>query len=64
MSAAISVGTMIRQIEGLHDTGDVTEWENGFIESVVTKTQSGNDTRGLSEKQIETVERIWRKHFA
>lgn len=61
---SVSVGAMIAQIEGLHDTADVTEWENGFIESVVTKTQSGKDTRGLSEKQIETVERIWRKHFA
>jgi hypothetical protein len=64
MSAPVSIGTMIRQIEGLHDTGDVTEWENGFIESVVTKTGSGADTRALTEKQIETVERIWRKHFA
>lgn len=59
-----SIGAMVKQIEGLHDTADVTEWENGFIETVVTKTQSGADTRGLSEKQIEAVERIWRKHFA
>jgi hypothetical protein len=64
MSAAISVGTMIRQIEGLHDTGDVTEWENGFIESVVFKTACGSNTRSLTERQVETVERIWEKHFA
>jgi hypothetical protein len=64
VSQTVSLGTKVKQISALIDTKDVNEWENGFIESVVTKTQSGNDTRGLSEKQIETVERIWRKHFA
>jgi len=55
---------MIAQIEGLHDTKDVTEWENGFIESVVLKTNSGKVTCGLSDAQIATVEHLWRKHFA
>jgi hypothetical protein len=62
--ATVSIGAMVKQIEGLHDTPDVSEWENGFIASVVTKTRSGADTQSLTEKQVETVERIWRKHFA
>lgn len=55
---------MVKQIEGLHDTADVTPWENGFIESIVTKTRQGAHTTSLTEKQIEAVERIWKKHFA
>ena len=64
MSATVSIGTMVQQIIGLHDTADVTPWENGFIESIFEKTRDGQVTTGLSEKQVEAVERIWRKHFA
>jgi hypothetical protein len=60
----VSLGTMVKQISALIDTKDVNEWENGFIESVAFKTAFGSKTTGLTEKQVETVERIWRKHFA
>lgn len=61
---AVSLGTMVKQLSALIDTKDVTEWENGFIESVVFKTAFGSNTRSLTEKQIETIERLWEKHFA
>lgn len=60
----VSIGTKIKQIEGLHDTPDLTTWENDFVESIVTRTNHGERTDGLSEKQIDNVERIWGKHFA
>lgn len=60
----VSIGAKVQQIEGLHDTSDVSAWENEFIASVVTKTQNGKDTRALTDKQIEVIERIWSKHFA
>lgn len=59
-----SLGTMIKRIEGLCGTKDVTDWETSFIASVVEKTLSGSRTTGLSEKQIEIIERIHNKHFA
>lgn len=58
-----SVGAMIRQLDGLADTADVTPWENEFIESVVEKTDCGKVTVTLTEKQVSAVEKIYRKHF-
>ncbi|OQA34015.1 MAG: hypothetical protein BWY57_00812 [Betaproteobacteria bacterium ADurb.Bin341] len=60
----ISIGSMIRQISGLSGTKDVTEWESGFIANIVDKTFDGRDTTMLTGKQVETVERIYSKHFA
>lgn len=59
-----SLGTMIKRIEGLCGTRDVSDWETSFIASVVEKTLSGQRTTGLSAKQIEIIERIHNKHFA
>lgn len=58
-----SIGAMIAQIEGLADA-DVTPWEREFIANVSHFTNSGKDTLGVSEKQAEIIERIYRKHFA
>lgn len=60
---SVSLGTMVKQIDGL-TSSDVSEWEAQFIENIVARTKCGDDTRGLSEKQAETVLNIWRKHFA
>lgn len=59
-----SIGQMIRQIAGLADTTDVSDWENRFIHDIVERTNEGNRTTGLSPKQVECVERLYRKHFA
>ena len=59
-----SIGTMIKRIAGLHGTKDVSDWESRFIGSIKEKTDYGSETTGLSEKQIEIVERIHNKHFA
>ncbi len=58
-----SLNTMVKRVSGLLD-GDVSEWERRFIASVVRQTQDGDDTRSLTEKQIESLERIFDKHFA
>lgn len=58
-----SIGVMIKRISGLSGTKDVTEWEDGFIESIVSKTNNGQDTTRLTEKQVEVIERIHGKHF-
>lgn len=58
-----SLGAMVRQLEGLHETGDVTPWESEFIGSVVLRTNNGSLTQRLTEKQVEVIERIYKKHF-
>ena len=72
MPRTVSVGTMIEQIDGLRGSTDMlrkepdlTEWEEGFVTSVVAKYKAtGKDSTTLSDKQVAIVERIWRKHFA
>jgi hypothetical protein len=64
MTQTVSLGTKVKQIAGMHDTGDLTDWENEFVASVAERTRDGQDTTRLTEKQVETVERIWGKHFA
>lgn len=60
----VSVGVMVKQLSGLLDTDDLSDWENEFVGSVVDRTQEGEVTGTLSDRQVTTVERIWRKHFA
>lgn len=60
-----SLGTMIEQLDGMRDTSDLTEWENDFVTSILERyLYAKKDTRNLSAKQVEIVERIWSKHFA
>lgn len=58
-----SIGTMIKRIAGLHGTNEVSDWESRFIGSVCHKTEHGKETIGLSDKQVEIIERIHNKHF-
>lgn len=65
MTRTVSIGTMIEQLDGLRDTDDLSEWEQGFVTNIIERyLTSGKDTRWMSNKQVDIVERIWRKHFA
>ena len=64
MSRTVSLGAMIQQLHGLCGTGDVSAWEDDFIKSVYVWSREGTDTRGVTERQIPIIERIYRKHFA
>lgn len=65
MTRTVSIGTMIEQLDGLRDTDDLSEWEQGFVTNIIERyLTSGKDTRWMSSKQVDIVERIWRKHFA
>jgi len=65
MTRLVSIGTKVEQIDGLRGASDLPAWEQDFVTSVVERYQeSGRDTRDLSAKQVEIIERIWDKHFA
>lgn len=65
MTRTVSIGTMIDQLDGLRDTRDLNEWEQGFVTNVLERYLVANkDSRCLSAKQVECVEKIWKKHFA
>jgi len=59
-----SIATQIEQIDALRGTNDVTPWEDEFITSIVERVAKTKDTRTLSARQVEIIERIWEKHFA
>ncbi len=43
---------------------DVGDWENDFLQSIMRSTREGDNTTVLTEKQIDVVERIFKKHFS
>lgn len=65
MPRLVSLGTKIEQLDGLRDTKDLSEWENGFVTSILERyLVAGRDTRMLSSRQVDVIERIWGKHFS
>lgn len=60
----VSIGTMIKQLSAIYNTDDLSDWENDFVGSVTEKTVDGSITGTLSDKQVTTIERIWKRHFA
>ena len=63
MSAMTSTTTMIRRLEGMLGTKDLSEWEQGFVETLVERLEAGQVTQ-LTERQVEILERLHGKHFA
>jgi hypothetical protein len=59
----VSTATMIEHLSGLLDTKDLNEWETGFVRNLHERAQSGQVT-SLTEKQVETLDRLYKKHFA
>ena len=58
-----SIGAIVRQLEGLLDTRDLTAWENNFVRNLVERTDQGQNTGQLSIKQIARMEELYRKRF-
>lgn len=60
----VSIGNMIKSIAGMLGTGELSTWEQSFVRSVAEQSGEGADTAKLSDKQVEMVDTIFRKHFA
>ena len=58
-----STTQMIRKLEGMIGSKDLGDWESGFVESLVAKVDAGEVT-SLTERQVETLDRLHGKHFA
>ena len=44
-------------------TKDLSDWEQGFVETLVARVEAGQVTQ-LTDRQVETLERLHGKHFA
>lgn len=64
MPRVVSIGTRIKQIHGLVGTGDLSRWENSFVDDIWIKTQRGDKTEWVTEKQLAVIDRIYERHFA
>lgn len=59
----LSTTQMIRKLEGMLGSRDLSDWEQGFVESLVKRVESSQVTT-LTEKQIDNLQRLHDKHFA
>lgn len=59
-----ATNTMLKACEGLLGTTDITEWEQSFLENVLERSRQAQRPDLLTERQVETLERVYRKHFA
>ena len=58
-----TLNTMVKRLHGLVGTPELNAWEDEFVHSCYTKTSQGDDTRPLTERQIEVLERLFNRHF-
>lgn len=58
-----SLGAMITQLDSMVGGSDLTPWEDDFVISISERVGTFRDTTRLSAKQVEIIERIYRKHF-
>lgn len=59
-----SLNNMVKRCAGLIGTKDVSDYEDEFLKSIVKRTNEGDNTTSLTEKQIDVLERIYEKNFA
>lgn len=59
-----TINTMVKRCMGLIDTTDVSDWESDFLQTIAERTRDGDDTSRLTERQIDVLDRIFRKHFS
>jgi hypothetical protein len=64
MTRLVSMNTKIEQLRAMLGTRDLTDWEQGFVRNVADKFTAAQSSAGLTERQIEIIDRIWDKHFA
>ena len=59
-----SIGNMLEMCDGLRDTKDISDWENNFLTDMLEKYLiAKKSTSSFSGKQVETIEKIYNKHF-
>ncbi|WP_228937448.1 hypothetical protein [Paraburkholderia saeva] len=54
---------MIEKLVGMLGTDDLTEWETSFVQSLQRRLADGQVT-ALTERQVETLDRLHNNHFA
>jgi len=58
----VSTTVMIQRLEGCLGTGDLTDWQEGFVLNLAERMHAG-EVAALSAKQIDTLEQLHDRHF-
>lgn len=58
-----STKSMAESLVGLLGTDDLNDWETGFVAGVQQRLEDGTLTE-LTDRQVEALERLFKKHFA
>ena len=59
----VSTTAMIKRLEGLLGTRDLTAWEQDFVRKLATQAQSGQVTQ-LTGAQVDKLDELHGRHFA
>ena len=59
----LSTSQMIDRLAGMVGTKDLSDWETRFVQSLIDRKNAGKVT-ALTERQVETLDRLHSKHFA
>lgn len=59
----VSTTAMIRRLQGLLDTGGLTEGEQEFVRKLAVIAQSGEVTK-LTGDQVDSLDELHGRHFA
>ena len=59
----VSIGAQIKQLGGMVDTPDLNDRENGFVKNMVDRTGNGQNTTDLTERQVDWLADLYKKHF-
>lgn len=63
MTRVVSTETMVRQLEGLLHTRDLSLREADFVASLAREREAGR-LHQLSDKRVEWMADLYRRHFA
>ncbi|NML34550.1 hypothetical protein [Paraburkholderia antibiotica] len=59
----VSTATMVERLTGMLGTGDLSNWEEGFVRTLDGIRLAGKLT-SITEKQVESLEQLHNRYFA
>jgi hypothetical protein len=59
----VSLGNMLKKLEGCLGTSDLNEWEESFVISCLADSDGGNRTDSLSEKRVDKIQQVYDRNF-
>ena len=63
MAQMVSIGNMIAKLRGMIGTKDLNAWETNFVAKLAEYLDAGRLDR-VSDRQLEVLEELHKKHFA